>query len=161
MTQTDDQLPVEEPTEVMESQEPEDTQTAEIEAWKSKYLRALADYQNLEKRTTLRRHEDSRMAARQVIAKLLPVIDVIYKAHEALQDKGLSLAIKQIEDVLKSEHVEKVDVLGKAFDPETMECIELTDGEGHDTVVEETQAGYRLHDIVIRPAQVKVGKKKK
>lgn len=135
-------------------------QQPEAEEWKQKYLRALADYQNLEKRTAQRYSDDFRMAAQTLIVRLLPVIDVLYKAQEALKNQGLDLAVKQFEDVLESEHVAKFDVVGKPFDPQTMECIEVVEGKD-DIVMEETRAGYRLHDQIIRPAQVKVGKKTK
>lgn len=155
--QQDDQQPSVE--EKPETQEPESS-ASDADQWKSKYLRALADYQNLEKRTAQRHGDDIRMAAKILIVKLLPVIDVLYKVQESLKDQGMALAIKQLEEVLSSEQVKKLDVLGKPFDPVTMECIEVVEGDKDDIVIEETRAGYQLHDQVIRPAQVKVGKKK-
>ncbi len=134
---------------------------SDAEEWKNKYLRALADYQNLEKRTAQRHLDSIQMASRSLIVRLLPVFDVFYKVHESLKDQGMALAIKQLEEVLKTEGVKGLDVAGKPFDPQTMECIEVVEGKEDDTVIEETLVGYTLHDQVIRPAKVKVGKKAK
>ncbi len=74
------------------------------------------------------------------------------------QDTGLSLALRELAAFFASQGVTKLEVVGKPFDPEMMECIEVV--EGDDTiVVEESLPGYALHGKVIRVAQVKVGKK--
>ena len=130
-----------------------------VQQWKDKYLRALADYQNLEKRIAQSRVEEAKYAAKNLIVRLLPVLDTLTKAHEHLQDQGLTLAIKQFSDLLAEEKVEKIEVMGKKFDPHKMECIEVI-GEG-DEVTEEVRAGYKMHDQVIRVARVKVGKQLK
>lgn len=145
--------------EELKTQEPE-TSVSDVEAWKNKYLRALADYQNLEKRTAQRHGDNVRMAARSLIVKLLPIVDIFYKVQESINDQGMTLAMKQLEEVLESEQVKKLDTVGKPFDPQTMECIEVIEGKEDNVVTEETRVGYLLHDQVIRPTQVKVGKKK-
>lgn len=132
----------------------------DINEWKNKYLRALADYQNLEKRVNEGRANDIKFAARSLIVKLLPAIDDIERAGDLIKNEGLNLAIKKLSDILKSEQVEKIEVLGKKFDPQTMECIEVVGEEKGDEVVEEISPGYKMWDQVIRPAKVKVGKKK-
>ncbi len=131
----------------------------QIEEWKAKYLRALADYQNLEKRTREEKSEIRAYAAESVIIKLLPVADTFERAHVHLQDPGLSLALKELGAFFSSLGVTKLEVAGKPFDPETMECIEVVEGEDN-IVVEESPPGYALHGKVIRVARVKVGKKK-
>lgn len=130
----------------------------QIEEWKGKYLRALADYQNLEKRTSEEKAEIRAYAAESVLRKLLPVVDTFERAQAHLKDPGLSLALKELEAFFASVGVKKFEVVGKLFDPNFMECIEVVDGEDN-TVMEETLPGYTLHGKVIRVAQVKVGKK--
>lgn len=132
----------------------------EMEEWRSKYLRALADYQNLEKRVAMQREEDVKFAAKSTVLKFLFVLDVLKKAQEVLKDKGLELAVKNFEDVLKSESVEVIQAKDKKFDPYFMECIELVKSDKEDMVMEEIRQGYLMHGKVIRPAQVKVGKRK-
>lgn len=126
--------------------------------WKNKYLRALADYQNLDKRTNEEKTEIRKFAAEVVIIRLLPVMDSLSKAKEHLKDPGLDLAHKEFETVLGELGVTKLDVAGKPFDPHIMECIEVVSGPDNE-VVEELLPGYRLHDKILRVAQVKVGKK--
>lgn len=130
----------------------------EIEEWKGKYLRALADYQNLEKRVGEKRQEVTRYAAQELIVKLLNVLDTLEKTEQHLKDQGLALALKSFMDVMSGEGVEKIEVLGKKFDPMTMECIEIVGSEKGDDVVEELRKGYKMKDKIIRIAQVKVGK---
>ena len=132
----------------------------EAEEWKNKYLRALADYQNLEKRIVASRSEDIRFAAKNVIVKLLPILDTLYKLREFVTDHGLAIAIKQFEEILKSEGVEHLKVTGKQFDPAQMECIEVISGEKDNIVIEELQSGYTMQGQTLRVAKVKVGKNK-
>ncbi|MDP3988220.1 MAG: nucleotide exchange factor GrpE [Candidatus Levybacteria bacterium] len=124
-----------------------------------KYKRALADYQNLEKRVSEERKEWVKITNKELITRLLPVLDTLELANKHVDDEGLKLSIKQFLDVLKSEGVEKIQTLGLSFDPHTMECLDTTEGE-ENKVVEEVRAGYRIFDKVLRPAQVRVGKSK-
>lgn len=128
------------------------------EDWKSKYLRALADYQNLEKRMHNEKEETRRFANQIFLQRLLPVIDTLERATMHLKDQGLTLALKEFETALSEFGVTKIETVGKDFNPHEMECIEVIIGE-ENKVIEELQPGYRLHDKILRVAQVKVGKK--
>lgn len=129
----------------------------QIEDWKGKYLRALADYQNLEKRIQAEKMEIRRFAAEVVIARFLPTIDMLSKASEHTNDAGLTLALKELHAALSEFGVQKLAVVGKPFNPHEMECIEVVAGNNN-IVVEELLPGYRLHGKILRVAQVKVGK---
>lgn len=128
--------------------------------WKEKYLRALADYQNLEKRIANRRNDDVRYAAKNIVLKLLPVLDIFENVEKTLHDQGLQLALRQFREVLTNEKVEKMEVIGKKFDPHRMECVEVVPGEKDDMVVDEVRPGYMILDTVMRVARVKVGRTK-
>ena len=130
-----------------------------LEEFEDKYKRALADYQNLEKRVLVERKEWILKANKDLLLRLLPVLDTLILAEKNIKvgDEGLSLGIKQFQDLLKNENVERIETLGKNFDPNLMECIETVDGE-EGIVIEEIRAGYMLYDKVLRPAQVAVGK---
>ena len=132
-----------------------------IEEFENRYKRALADYQNLEKRVGEERKEWILRANKDLLLHLLPVLDTLILAekHIKLGDEGLNLGIKQFQDLLKNENVERIETLGKNFDPHLMECIESIEGE-EGKVLEEIRVGYKLHDTVLRAALVKVGKKK-
>jgi len=131
---------------------------AQIEEWKNKYMRALADYQNLEKRASEQVGEVRKFAAERILSRMLPVVDTFGKASEHIKDTGLELALKELYAVLAEQGVERIEVMGHPFDPHQMECIEVVDGPDNE-VVEEVLPGFRLHGKILRVAQVKVGKK--
>ncbi len=133
----------------------------ERDEYKNKYLRALADYQNLEKRIAAVRAEEIKHAAASLITKLLPVLDTLEKIEEVLKDQSLTIAIKQLKDVFSSEMVKRIEVVGKKFDPHLMECVEVVEGDKDDVVVEEVRSGYLLGEKLLRAARVKVEKSKK
>lgn len=130
----------------------------EAEEWKNKYLRVLADYQNLEKRTQSEKVEIRKFAAEVVIARILPTLDTLAKAKANIQDPGLELAYKELESALYEFGLTKIVVVGNEFNPHEMECIEVVAGEDN-KVIEELLPGYKLHEKIVRVAQVKVGKK--
>lgn len=132
----------------------------EISEWQSKYLRALADYQNLEKRVNEQKLEIVKNASERIIRELLPVIDTLEKAEVHLKDAGLTLGIKNFQTVLAINGLEKIAVAGRKFDPHEMECIEVVGDRNSDDVIEELRPGYKLGGRLIRAAQVKVGKLK-
>lgn len=129
----------------------------QIEEWKTKYLRALADYQNLERRTREEKNEVRNFASEIILTRLLPVVDTIKKAKDHLKDTGLDLAYKELIAVLDEQGVHAMDVVGKVFNPHEMECIEVVAGEDN-IVIEESMPGYTFRGKVVRVAQVKVGK---
>lgn len=131
----------------------------EVEEYKNKYLRALADYQNFENRIEQQKEELKRAGEKQLILKLLPFLDNLEKAEVFVKDQGL----KQIKDsfyqILKSDALEELDVLNKEFDPTTAEAVDMVKGEKENIVVEVVRKGYKFGDKILRVAQVKVSKK--
>jgi molecular chaperone GrpE len=153
--QTDDAVqPKKDITEPVQSEE-----MKEIELWKDKYIRALADYQNMEKRARDEQNQIRMFAGLSVIEKLLPVVDLLEKAQAHLKDQGLDLALKELDSFFRTVGVEKIDVLGKLFDPYSMDCIEISEEGEENIVVSVLSPGYRMHNKFIRPAKVTVGKK--
>ena len=128
-------------------------QIAEID---NKYKRALADYQNLERRFKEQEGQVVKFANATLIEKLLSIIDHLLLAQKHIQDKGLQMVIDQFEAILVGEGVEKMTTDGAAFDPNTMDCSEVVEGE-KDLVIETVSPGYLMFGKVIRPAKVKVG----
>lgn len=125
-----------------------------VNNWK----RAVADYQNLEKRVGEERRDWIKLANKELILRLLPVLDTLMLAQKHIEDEGLKLSVKQFLAVLKSEGVLEIEVLGKSFDPKTMECVGIITGE-EGKVLEEVRLGFIIGDKVLRVAQVKVGGK--
>ncbi len=119
--------------------------------------RTLADYQNLEKRVRDDRLNWIKSANKDLLLRFLPILDTLMLAKQHSEDKALAVSIGQFLQALKDEGVEKIEAVGKNFDPNTMECITTAEGD-EGKVIEEIRAGYKLNDIVLRPAQVKVGR---
>jgi molecular chaperone GrpE len=119
--------------------------------------KALADYQNLEKRIAEEKSSWIKTANKQLLLKLLPAVDSLMLAEKHTKDEGVAMSIKQLLVAFENEGVNRIEVLGKNFDPQTMECVHTVSGEDG-KVVEEIKPGYKLHDTVLRVAQVAVGK---
>lgn len=131
----------------------------EAEQWKGKYLRALADYQNFQRRVNAEKEEREGNAAGKIIVSLLDSLDTLEKAEIHLQDKGLSLGMDGFREALTKQGLLKIEALHKKFNPMEMECVEAVVSDKENDVVEEARAGYKLKDSILRVAQVKVGKK--
>ncbi|HRN96018.1 MAG TPA: nucleotide exchange factor GrpE [Candidatus Levybacteria bacterium] len=130
------------------------TKVAELE---DQYMRAVADYRNLEKRVAEERLEYIKFANRELLERLLPSFDTLFLAEKYVQDDGLKLTIKTLYDALDQVGVKRIETVGKSFNPDIMECIETVEGEA-DIVTEEVRPGFTLFEKTLRPSLVKVGK---
>lgn len=131
----------------------------QVEEYKNKYLRALADYQNLEKKTREERQSLIKSANSHLILRLLTFLDTLEKAEVFVKDEGLKLAKTQLAAILKEMGLEEVEVLHREFDPHLAEAVEMVAGEKDNQVVEVIRRGYKLGERILRVAQVKVTKK--
>jgi molecular chaperone GrpE len=129
----------------------------EFENLENQLKKALADYQNLEKRIASERSAWARTANKDFVLKILPGLDSLMLAKAHTKDEGISLAIDHFLSALREEGVEKIETIGHDFDPNLMEAISTAPGD-EGKIVEELKAGYMLGDSVLRPAQVIVGK---
>ena len=124
--------------------------------YKDKYLRALADYQNLIKRTQQEKEEFFTYAHESLAGKLVPVLDHLERAEKHTGDAGVELVYKELHKVLEDLGLKRVIISeNDAFNPEIMECIEA-EQDGKRLV--ELQTGYMFKNKIIRPVQVKVVK---
>lgn len=139
--------------------ETEDKLKKELEEHKQKYLRALADYQNFERRVNQEKEDIRKIANRNLILELLPFLDNLDKATIFMKDNGLKMIRDQFYQALKHIGLEEIDVLRKEFDPHTAEAIDVVFGEKDNIVVEVFRKGYNYQGNILRPAQVKVEKK--
>ncbi|MBI5358099.1 nucleotide exchange factor GrpE [Candidatus Amesbacteria bacterium] len=124
------------------------------------WKRALADYQNLVKRFESEKHEVMKFANLNLISKLLPSLDILEMSALHSQDAGVKMAVKQFQDVLLSEQLEAIiPNIGDTFDPNIHDCLETITGEEENTLAEIVAKGYKIGDVILRPAKVKVYKK--
>ncbi len=133
----------------------------DLEDYKNCYLRALADYRNLEKRIIEEKEQLIFQAKKNLFLKLLPVLDNIEKAEIFIKDEGLKMIKNSFFQLLKSEGIEEIEVLGKEFDPYLAEAVEVVEGERDNVVVEVVRKGYKINNKILRVAQVKVSKSKR
>lgn len=126
---------------------------------KNKYLRALADYQNLEKQTQGWKEDFVKFANEGLIISLLEVLDDLEKAQEHLNDEGLKIVLDKLLKILKNNGVEELEVLNKEFDAATAEAVSMEPGEQEDIVAKVLQKGYKLNGKIIRVAKVSVWQK--
>ncbi len=131
----------------------------QVEEFKNKYLRAIADYQNLEKRVGEERFELMKMANKNLLIKILPFLDNLEKAELFVKDEGLKISKDHFFQILKEAGLEEMDLLNKDFDPIFAEAIDMVPGKEDNKVVEVLKKGYMFEDKIIRIAQVKVSKK--
>lgn len=122
--------------------------------------RALADYQNLEKRVEEERKLLSKLSASLLIEKLLPVLDNLENAQGHLKDEGLEMVIKQFKEIFAQEGVEEIAAKGSQFNPNLHEAVETQEGDSDNTIVKVLTKGYKIEDTVLRHAKVIVTKKK-
>ncbi len=137
----------------------EKQENEEFKNLENQLKRALADYQNLEKRITEEKSSWIKSSNKDLILKILPGLDSLILAEKHTQDEGIKLSIKHFLDILEKEGVHKIETIGKDFDPNFMEAVSVTNGEDG-KVIEEVRAGYTLFDQVLRPAQVVVSSAK-
>ncbi len=122
------------------------------------WKRALADYQNLQKRFEEEKEQVVTLANMSLLSGLVPIYDNLLILQKHTTDKGLEMIVKEFKQLLTDFGLEKLDVLGKDFNPETMEAVEVIEGE-QNRVVEVVQNGYLLNGKLLKPARVKVGGK--
>jgi molecular chaperone GrpE len=139
--------------------------TADLEALRQSMLRSQADFANYRKRIEKERFEDAKRATARVIEGLIPVIDGFEHALAAHREaeyenhrKGFELIYKQLLGNLTRLGVERIDPLGKPFDPHLHEAMDRTETTEHaDGLILQTfQPGYVFHGRVLRPAMVRV-----
>lgn len=131
----------------------------QVEEFKNKYLRAIADYQNLEKRVGEERFELMKMANKNLLIKILPFLDNLEKAELFVKDQGLKISKDHFVQILKDAGLEEMDLLNKDFDPVYSEAVDIIEGKEDNKIMEVLLKGYMFEDKILRVAQVKVSKK--
>jgi molecular chaperone GrpE len=132
----------------------------QTEEYKSKYLRAIADYQNLERRVQDQRVEWTKIANKNVILKLLTFLDDLERAEAFVKDANLAHVKDSFMKMLKAEGLEELDVLNKPYDPYTAEVIDMKEGEEDNLVLAIVRKGYTYNGQLLRVAQVTVSRKR-
>lgn len=145
----------------------EPSQEDKLAALTAQLKRALADYQNLQRRVQEERIMIGQFATQSLLLELLPIVDNLDQTVETAPNdeknsvwfKAVEISVKQLKDILKNEGVEDLAPDGKQFDPNEHEAVDTVAGEEDDKVAQVLQKGYKLHGKVIRAAKVRVSKR--
>ena len=139
--------------------------TSDLDDLRQTLLRRQADFDNYRKRIEKERAEDSKRSTARVIEGLIPVIDSFENALAAHREaeyetyrKGFELIYKQLLDNLTRLGAERMDPVGKPFDPHMHQAVDRAETTEHadGTILQVFQPGYVFHGRVLRPAMVRV-----
>jgi molecular chaperone GrpE len=131
--------------------------------------RKLAEFENFRKRVVKESEDYKKYAVAEMALDIITVIDNFERALEAAESskdfnvlhEGILMIEKQLKDLLEKKYeVKMIETVGKEFNPTLHDALMMEESEEFDadTVVEDFQKGYIMHDRVIRPAKVKVAK---
>lgn len=135
----------------------------ELDEYKDKYLRLLAEYDNYRKRAAKEKAEIYPEATARTIEAFLPLADNFERAAavETSDEKfksGIMMIYSQLVEVLKTLDVETIDRVGEEFDPNLENAVSTVTDEklGQNVVAQVYQKGYKRGDKIIRHAMVSV-----
>ncbi|CUS38937.1 nucleotide exchange factor GrpE [Candidatus Nitrospira nitrificans] len=140
--------------------------TEECNALNDRYLRLAAEFENYKRLIQRDQREQIRFGNEQILKELLPVVDNMERAIKSARTsggdsalvQGVELTLKQLSGTLIKFGVQAIETAGREFDPSAHQAVSY--GPSNDvpanSVLEEFQKGYRLHDRILRAAMVSV-----
>ncbi len=141
----------------------------DLEDMKNRYFRALADYQNLQRRTAKEQLEARGRGVEDFLKRLLPVLDTLDKAMEQIArinvDKkvmdGLEMFSIQFSDMLEKEGLKSIAAQGSKFDPNFHEalCKRTVEDKDDEIILNVFEKGYTFKERVLRTAKVEINQK--
>lgn len=140
----------------------------QLEHEKKEYLFLMADFENFRKRTLKEKADLIKNGAQSAMRDLLPVVDDMERAIDAINKggdldslkEGVDLIYNKFVKYLESQHVKAIDSTGKDFDTDVHEAVTMfpaPDPSMKGKVIDTTIKGYMINDKVLRHAKVVVG----
>ena len=140
----------------------------ELQIYQDKYIRLAAEFENYKRRAQRDQSDAIRYANESLLKNLLSTLDNLERAIQCGKDAGASgsllegveLTHKQFLETIEKLGLRQVSSAGSLFDPNMHQAVAQVESEtvAPNTVVEEFQKGYFLHDRILRPAMVTVAK---
>jgi molecular chaperone GrpE len=137
---------------------------AELTEAREQLFRATAEVDNIRKRARRDVAEQSKFATLPLVAELVEVVDNLDRALQSADDnesqsamvQGVKIVANQLNQLLANTGCQRIETVGKEFDPTLHEAIQIQPNEEYpaQVVIFEARPGYKLHDRVIRAAQV-------
>ena len=148
------------------SKKKKDERDEKIEELSDKLLRQMAEFDNFRKRTEKEKSAMYEIGAKDIIEKLLPVVDNFERgfttvAEEDKEDAfvtGMEMVYKQLMTMLEGVGVKPIEAVGQEFNPDLHNAVMHVEDDtvGENIIVEEFQKGYTYRDSVVRYSMVKV-----
>ena len=143
-----------------------DSKDEKIEELTDRVTRQMAEFDNFRKRTEREKAAMYEIGAKDIIEKILPVVDNFERGLAAVPEEqkedsfvtGMEMIYKQIMTTLESVGVKPIEAVGTEFNPDLHNAVMHVEDEeaGDNMVVEEFQKGYTYRDSVVRHSMVKV-----
>ena len=142
---------------------------ADMERFKELAMRSSADLDNYRKRVAREKEQDIKYSNARFFEKLIPILDNFELGLDAARAgndassilSGMDMVLKQLQDFLSGSGVQVVDAMGQQFDPNLHEAIaQEASEEPEGIVVRQIRKGFKLHDRLLRPANVIVSRGK-
>ena len=143
-----------------------DKKDEKIEELTDRLTRQMAEFDNFRKRTEKEKSQMYEVGAKDIIEKILPVVDNFERGLDAVPEEkkedpfiqGMEKVYKQFLTVLESMDVKPIEAVGNPFDPNFHNAVMHVEDEnfGENEVAEEFQKGYMYRDSVVRHSMVKV-----
>ena len=146
--------------------EKKDKKAEKIEELTDRLTRQMAEFDNFRKRTEREKSQMYEIGAKDIIEKILPVIDNFERGLAAVPEEskedpfveGMEKIYKQIMTTLEGVGVKPIEAVGQEFNPDFHNAVMHVEDEeaGENIITEEFQKGYMYHDSVVRHSMVKV-----
>lgn len=146
--------------------EKKDKKDEKIEELTDRLTRQMAEFDNFRKRTEREKSQMYEIGAKDIIEKILPVIDNFERGLAAVPEEskedpfveGMEKIYKQIMTTLEGVGVKPIEAVGQEFNPDFHNAVMHVEDEeaGENIITEEFQKGYMCHDSVVRHSMVKV-----
>jgi molecular chaperone GrpE len=143
---------------------------AEAGAYQDKYLRAHAEFENAKKRLEKEKMDFVKYANEGFLYEFLPIVDNLEIAEKYIKEakdfkavrEGVDMIQAQIQEFLKNVGIERMKTAGEKFDPHLHEAVETEDSKDKEDglIVAELKPGYRLNGKLLRPASVRIVKRR-
>ena len=134
---------------------------------KDKWQRALADYQNLERRTQTEISQRVSEKTNNLLLNFLNIYEDFLRAENSLSKEkintdGIQAVIKNMETLLSENNIKPIDAVGEIFDPQIHEAVSMVEDDSLDdgTITQEVSKGYISGKAILKPSKVIVSKKK-
>ena len=133
---------------------------------KDKWQRALADYQNLERRTQVEVSQRVSSKTNDLLLNFINIYEDFVRAEnslakEKIDTSGIIAVIKNMESLLSENNIKPIDAVGEIFDPQIHEAVSMVVDETLDegTITQEVSKGYVSGKAILKPSKVIVSKK--